>query len=157
MQRWSSEPLPFTLTQPELARVMLEFEGVDHDGPSFTVLTYLNNEDVPDDAGRSEAENFAAAFTVFAHGECWGDIGHCEPRRDPVSAFDQRPEHPLTPANFTLDITDAVKRLLANDKNTQTLIVTALVTGESTKNQQQLLRFDALSLVVFETAAPLET
>ena len=152
MQRWTSEPLEFAFAQADVSRAILEFEGVAHDGPTFTVLTYLNNPDVPDDAGRDEAANFAAAFTVFAHGDCWGDVGHCEPRREPASAFDRRPEHPLTPANFTLDITDAVRRLVTTE-GARTVTVTALVTTAATDGrQQEPLRFDALSLVVFETA-----
>ena len=152
MQRWTSDPLEFTFAQADVSRVILEFEGVDHDGPSFTVLTYLNNPDVADDAGRDESENFAAAFTVFAHGDCWGDIGHCEPRRERVSSFDVRPEHPLTGANFTLDITDAVKRLVTTERIDK-LTVTALVTTADDREAEPL-RFDALSLVVFETATP---
>ena len=151
MQRWTSEPLTFELAQGDVSRVMLEFEGIEHDGPSFTVLTYLNNRDVPDDAGRDEAENFAGAFTVFAHGDCWGDVGHCEPTREPVSGFDLRPEHPLTPANFSLDITDAVKRLVTTER-AEALTVTALVTTARDERQAEPLRFEALSLLVFETA-----
>ena len=153
MQRWTSEPLEFALSEGDLSRVMLEFENVDHDGSTFTVLTYLNNPDVPDDAGRDEAANFAAAFTVFAHGDCWGDVGHCEPTREPVSGFDVRPEHPLTPANFAVDITDAVKRLVTMER-VPTLTVTALVTTGDEDRRAEPLRFDALSLVVFERATP---
>jgi hypothetical protein len=153
MQRWTSKPLEFTFTEAGLSRVMLEFEGVDHDGSTFTVLTYLNNPAVPDDAGRDESENFAAAFTVFAHGDCWGDVGHCEPTRDRVSEFDVRPEHPLTPANFAVDITDAVERLVTTER-VRTLTVTALVTTADEDRTKEPLRFDALSLVVFETATP---
>jgi hypothetical protein len=155
MERWTSDPLAFAFAEAEFSRVSLEFEGVEHDGPTFTVLTYLNNADVADDAGRDEAANFAGAFTVFAHGDCWGDIGHCEPKREPVSAFDLRPEHPLTPANFTLDITDGVKRLVANEGVSE-LTVTALVTSGEDPGEDKLLRFDALTLVVFETAVPTE-
>lgn len=108
---------------------------------------------MPDDAGRNEAANFAAAFTVFAHGDCWGDVGHCQPQREPVSGFDLRPEHPLTPANFTLDISDAVKKLVATER-IKKLTITALITSGVTdqKQAEQLLRFDALTLLVFETA-----
>jgi hypothetical protein len=153
MERWTSDPLEFAFAEPEFSRLSLEFEGVEHDGPSFTVLTYLNNDDVPDDAGRDETQGFAAAFTVFAHGDCWGEVGHCEPKREPVSAFDLRPEHPLTPANFSLDITDAVKRLIASE-GVRELTVTALVTSAAEPGKHKLLRFDALTLVVFETAVP---
>lgn len=152
IQRWTSKPLPFKIGAGGFSRVDLEFEGVEHDGPTFTVLVYINNPDVPEDAGRDEAENFAGAFTVFAHGDCWGDVGHCEPKREPVSEFDLRPEHPLSPANFTLDITDAVVRLAA-EKPLETIRATALVGSERSGTETALLRFRALTLVVYEAVS----
>jgi len=151
IQRWTSKPLPLQVGAGGFSRVDLEFEGVAHDGPTFTALLYLNNPDVPEGAGRDESQNFAAGFTVFAHGDCWGALGHCEPLREPVSAFDLRPEHPLSPANFTLDITDAVTRLAA-ERPMETVRVTALVSSEADV-RNGLLRFETLTLVVYEAVS----
>jgi tyrosinase len=144
MERWTSEPLPFDPSEA-YARVDLEFEGVEHDSSTFTALAYLNNRDVPDDAGRDDEQGFAGGFTVFGHGACWGQLGHCDPGRDPVSEFDARPEHPLTPVNMTLEITEAVRRL----GSPESIEVTLLVASED-EDEEQLLRFDQLTLVVYE-------
>lgn len=151
IERWTSAPLPLQVGAGGFSRVDLEFEGVEHSGPSFTVLVYLNNPNVPEDAGRDEAQNFAAGFTVFAHGDCWGALGHCEPRREPVSVFDLRPEHPLTPANFTLDVTDAVTRLVVQGP-IENLRVTTLVSAADAR-AERLLRFEMLTLVVYEAVS----
>lgn len=146
MQRWNSDPLPFDPEAP-VARVDLEFEGVQHDGPSFTVLLYLNAGGVDETTGRDEAAGYAASFSVFAHGDCWGESGHCDIETEPVSPFDGRPEHPLTPRNFTVDITEAAARL----KKPDGLEVTALAfSSRDAGAADGVLRFDQLTLLTYE-------
>jgi tyrosinase len=125
-------------------RADLEFEHLDHEGPSFVVLLYLNNEEVAETAGREESENFAGEFSVFGHGECWGDEGHCEVPSAPVSAFDRRPPHPLTPINISLEITAALRRL----GNPHEVTLTALCFGP--EDQSEPLRFKRLSLITYD-------
>jgi hypothetical protein len=48
---------------------------------------------------------------VFAPTECWGGEGHCDWERGPVSAFDRRPPHHLTPINISMDVTEMIRRL----------------------------------------------
>lgn len=144
MQRWTSKPLPLPADpQAPYSRVDLEFEGVEHDGSSYVALVYLNNRRVSADTGRDPARGFAAGFSVFGHGICWGDDDHCEiPER--ASSFDRRPEHRLTPQNVTLDITDAVKEL----GEVKQLEVTVVATGAT--DSTDLLRFSDLTLVTYE-------
>ena len=148
MQRWTSEPLPLA-TDPEapFKRVDLEFEGVEHDGSSFVALVYLNNRKVNEQTGRDPAQGFAAGFTVFAHGICWGEAGHCEVPGEPVSAFDRRSEHRLTPQNVTLDVTEAVEQLGAVDSLEVTVVA---VSAGDPKARTKVLRFSALTLVTYE-------
>jgi tyrosinase len=148
MQRWTSQPLPIPVDpDAPFKRLDLEFEGVEHDGSSFVALVYLNNEKASARTGRDETKGFAAGFTVFGHGVCWGDDGHCEVRRDPVSAFDRRAEHRLTPQNVTLDVTDAVKALGPVEEVRVTVI--AMSTGDP-EARKDVLRFEALTLVTYE-------
>jgi hypothetical protein len=144
MQRWTSKPLPLPVDpQAPYKRVDLEFEGVEHDGPSYVALVYLNNRRVDAKTGRDPTKGFAAGFTVFAHGACWGGEDHCEVREQ-VTPFDRRPQHRLTPQNVTLDITDAVEALGAVEK----VEVTVLASG--TQDGDDLLRFSELTLVTYE-------
>jgi hypothetical protein len=144
MQRWTAKPLPLPVDpQAPYQRVDLEFEGVEQDGSSYVALVYLNNRRADADTGRDPGEGFAAGFSVFAHGICWGTEAHCE-IPEPASPFDRRPEHRLTPQNITLDITDEVKRLGSVDQ----LEVTVVATG--TAETEDLLRFSQLTLVTYE-------
>jgi hypothetical protein len=144
MQRWTSKPLPLPADpQAPYARVDLELEGVRQDGSSYVALVYLNNKKADESSGRDPAQRFAAGFSVFAHGICWGTEDHCAvPDRD--NPFDVRQEHRLTPQNVTLDVTDAVKQL-GEVKRLEVTIV-AVATDDSRKP----LRFDDLTLVTYE-------
>lgn len=111
MQVWStSEPLALPIDVGRVSRLDLEFTEVRRDLGSFTMFVFLNADELPQDAGRDH-ERFAAGYTVFAQKGCWGDSGHCDWERGPVSPFDRRPQHHLRPFNLTLDVTQAVKRL----------------------------------------------
>jgi hypothetical protein len=147
MQRWTSAALA-VVRDPDapFVRADLEFESVEHDGPSHVVLLYLNNPDVPDDGSRDADERYAGEFTVFGHGDCWGDLGHCDVPSGPQHAFDDRPPHPLTPINLTVEITDALTALGDVDEVT----VTALVHSLDPEKREDALRFKRLTLVTYE-------
>jgi hypothetical protein len=145
MQRWTSDPLELTVDPAApFSRVDLEFEEVSHDGDSYVALVYLNNPRANARTGRDESKGFVCGFTVFGHGVCWGvDDEHCAVR-DPVSPFDRRPEHRLTPQNVTLDVTEAVNGLGDVDELMVTVVATS--TGDSRKP----LRFSELTLVAYQ-------
>jgi hypothetical protein len=151
MQRWTSERLAVPTTVEQLSSAQLEFAGVRHDGPSFTFYVFLGPDDQspPEDAGR-EHELFAAAMTVFAHGDCWGGENHCDWRASgPVSAFDRRPEHHLTPQTLTLDITEALKGL----GNPDEITVTIFASRPTDRDAEDVMRFERLSLYCYTAGA----
>jgi hypothetical protein len=108
MQRWVSNPM--AVPEHEYLRADLEFEGVEHRGDSYVIRVYLNNPRATAGTGDDPAAGYAGHVTVFAHGECWGEEGHCDVV-EPVSPFDRTRPHPLTPVNLTLTITDALRRV----------------------------------------------
>jgi tyrosinase len=143
MQRWTSQALP--LSRTSWKRADLEFEGVEHDGASFVVHVFLNHPDADDSTPRTPDQRYAGYLTVFAHGDCWGDVGHCD-ITEPVSPFDRRPPHPLTPFNATLEITDALAALPAD---TSEVTVTALAFNKD-GDEAGVLRFKELTLLTYE-------
>jgi hypothetical protein len=147
MQRWTAEPLTFVLDPAApFARADLEFENVEHDGPSYVVVLYLNNSDIGDDVPRDADEGYAGEFTVFAHGDCWGDAGHCELPKEPLHDFDDRPLQPLTPINITVEITDAALAL----EDGEEVRVTALAQSLDPDKREDVFRFSRLTLVTYE-------
>ena len=61
---------------------------------------------------RTPDEGYVGSFSVFGHGDCFGDEGHCDVR-DPVTAFDRRPPHQLVPTTRVLVATEAVQQYTA--------------------------------------------
>jgi tyrosinase len=143
MQRWTSQALavpPRTSWQ----RADLEFEGTEHDGASFVMHVFLNNPDADEATPHTPEQRYAGYLSVFAHGDCWGDAGHCD-IPEPVSAFDQRPPHPLLPFDATLEITDA---LTALSDATGEITVTVLAFNKN-NDTEGVLRFKQLTLLTY--------
>ena len=146
MQRWTSRPLALPVPVDRLATAHLEFQGTRVAGPSFVVYAFLDADGpLPVHADRQHP-NFAGAFSVFAYGDCWGGAGHCEWQKQRVSAFDRRPQHHLHPVTFTLDVTEAVKRLRHPDQVTVTIHAAHPTDREAT----DVLRFERLALLAYQ-------
>src|SRR5690349_15821122 len=92
---------------PEIARADLTFYGLDHSGPSYEARVFFDLADATADTPLDDP-HCAGSFTVFGHGGCFGEEGHCEVR-PAVTTFDRRPPHQLVPAIRVLTCTDAIK------------------------------------------------
>lgn len=146
MQRWTAdEPLTVPLHDVPFEAAELEFEDLHHDGPSFSVFVYFDNPDVDEGAGE-QGEGYVGRFQVFGHGECWGDDGHCDIPEGPVSEFDTRPLHSLTPINVAVDCTRALREL--GDKPEVT--VTVLAYSLEPEEKEEPLKFGRLTLVTYD-------
>ena len=147
MQRWTSNPLSLAIDPKLVKRVDVEFEDVRRDLGSFSAFVYVTAPDaeVPDDAGR-EHPGFAGAFSLFAQTGCWGEAGHCDWEREPVSPFDRRAEHHLDPADLTLDVTKAVKKLAS----LESLVVTVFAYPAGNPEGDGVLRFERLTALAYQ-------
>ena len=87
------------------------FLGLEHAGPSVEVRIFFNASDA-DASTPTTAEHGPGFFSIFAHGGCFGDEGHCDmPERRPA---DYRPPYALTPFSKHVTVTEPVRRLLAD-------------------------------------------
>jgi hypothetical protein len=146
MQSWTTpKPLATPIDFDRVSRIDLEFVDLRRDSGSFTAFVFLNAGRVPADAGRDH-ERFAGSFTVFTRGECWGGEGHCDWERGPVSAFDRRPQHHLTPINVSMDVTETIRRI-GNPKRLE-VTVHASKAGDP-KASKGFLLFDRLTVMSY--------
>ncbi len=113
-------------------------------GASFVLHVFLNNAEADETTPRTAEQRYAGYLTVFAHGDCWGDIGHCD-IPEPVSPFDQRPPHPLIPFNATLEISDSLSAL---PEGTSEITVTVLAFNKN-GDEAGVLRFKDLTLLTY--------
>ena len=147
MQTWTSDPLELPIDFKGASRIDQEFENVRRDAGSVTAFVFVNPDGrVPAGAGRDH-ESFAGSFSVFAPEQCWGGEGHCDWERGPVSAFDRRPPHHLTPINVTVGIAERVAEL---DNPSELVLEIHAARVPDTRAQPAPLRFERVTALAYQ-------
>lgn len=104
--------LQLPTAQPPFRRADLVFLGLEHAGPSVEVRIFFNASGADASTPTTADAGFAGFFSIFAHGGCFGDEGHCDmPERRPA---DYRPPYALAPFSKHVTVTEPVRRLLAD-------------------------------------------
>jgi hypothetical protein len=138
----------------DFTRADLKFFGIDHSGLSYQAHVFLNNPKASADTPLEQDAGYVGSFTIFGHGGCFGDVGHCDVPTGPAEPFDLRLPHPLTPASKTVIITDALRRLrdVGTTEVTVTVVPipseTGLPTGRA--GEGPVLKFDSVSLITYQ-------
>ena len=104
--------LQLPAAQRPFRRADLVFLGLEHAGPSVEARIFFNAPDADASTPTTASAGFAGFFSIFAHGGCFGDEGHCDmPERRPT---DRRPPYALTPFSKHVTVTEAVRRLITD-------------------------------------------
>jgi len=153
VDRFTSQPLdlPATSARGTFYRADLIFEGVDHSGASYEARIFLNNTDAGPDTPRDPDNGYAGSYTIFGHGGCVGEEGHCDPATRTTDAFDMRPPHPLVPITKTVSIT---KALQATGGDSMTVTVVPVVPHPDGARSDDVLDFQRIRLATYEGSAP---
>jgi hypothetical protein len=137
------------------ARADLEFHGVDHAGLSYEGRVFVANAGADEHTPCDEEHGYAGSFYVFGHGGCFGEHGHCDVPDGPLSAFDQRPPHQLTPQRKVVIATGAIARIAESADRTSSgfqvtvvPVVPASVDGDADTVEDVLL-FDRVTLATY--------
>jgi hypothetical protein len=141
-------------------RADLVITGVDHSGISYEVRLFLNNPAATAGSPRTAEQGYAGRFTIFGHGGCYGDEGHCEVPAPSADPTDLRPAHPLTPLDTYVTITGALRRVLAHDGALQTVtLVPVSITPRRADRRPapELLHFADLTLRTYLTSTEADT
>lgn len=147
---------PAEAGQSDFSRADIVITGLDHGQVSYEVRLFLNNPSATADTPRTVEGGYAGRTTVFGHGGCYGDPGHCEvpaPSDDPT---DLRPRHPLTPLDTYITVTDALRIVVERDGALRTLTLVPISIPPLRAERApapELLRFDDVSLHTY-LAAP---
>ncbi|HLK37624.1 MAG TPA: tyrosinase family protein [Polyangiaceae bacterium] len=89
----------------------LVFQGMAKTKESYEVRVFLNEDGPTTETSMAGNPHYAGTVWLFGHGECIGDLGHCDKpleRRD----FDQRPPHHLSPHDLRMDVSAALKSVV---------------------------------------------
>ena len=135
-------------------RADLVFFGVDHSETSYEVRVFLNNPTADASTPRTAEHGYAGRFVVFGHGGCFGDEGHCEVPGEPRASTDLRLAHPLTPQTKLVTVTDALRRVLAEQEGLRQVTLVPVSKDPSLEQRgltDSLFRFDGLELQTYLT------
>jgi hypothetical protein len=130
-------------------RADLEFHGVDHSAESYEGRVFINNRDANKTTAKTFANGYVGSFHIFGHGGCYGDVGHCEIRKD-KRPYDQRPPHQLTPLYKRLIVTDDLRKLGKNTDKFIISIVPVLGGGTIMKDVKDIVKLDRISLITYD-------
>jgi hypothetical protein len=148
-------PFPGDAARAPFSRADLLVTGVDHSALSYEVRVFLNNPDANASTPRTPEQGYAGRYTVFGHGGCYGDEGHCDIPASNADGTGLRPEHPLTPFSTYVTVTEALQRILAAGQTLQTvtLVPVSLAPRRADRGPApELLKFDDVSLQTYLTA-----
>jgi hypothetical protein len=151
-----SHPFDFELSslqKQSFNRADLVFHGVDHAGPSYEARVFLNNPDADAETPRTPDEGYAGSFHIFGHGNCFGDVGHCDVNDRGKAPNDFRGPHPLTPARKVVKVTETLKFILQRDGKLKHVKVVPVAFGQpatSEPNPEGFLKYDKIELITYD-------
>jgi hypothetical protein len=153
VDRYVSPPLDLPPHDPDvpLGGADLLFYEVQHRGLSYVAHIFLGQPDATIETPRTAEHGYAGSFTVFGHGGCYGDAGHCNPELRTTDAFDLRPPHALTPINKTVAIGEALRRVTGT---TVVVTVVAVRPGETAPEPADDMQFSSLRLATYVDTDP---
>lgn len=152
MDRYVSDPIPLSpaIASGDFGSAELIFYEVDHSGPSFEALVFLDAPEAAVDTPLEPGAGFAGSFVIFGHGGCVGDEGHCDVPGKPKDPFDSRSLHPLVRQTKTVDITDTLKQV-RGDRDRLLVTVLPIVPGDEAPELRDVLDFSAMRLVAYSS------
>ena len=144
--------LQLPAAQRPFHRADLVFLGLEHAGPSAEVRIFFNAPGADASTPTTASAGFAGFFSIFAHGGCFGDEGHCDmPERRPT---DLRPAYALTPFSKHVTVTEAVRRLIADGVHDVSVTIVPVLHSVPPYVPEDLLAqpvvFERLSIVFYQ-------
>ena len=127
----------------QFSRADLEFIRVDHSGASYEARVFINNPNADENTPTVEANGYAGSFSIFGHGGCFGDVGHCDVNRE-------RDEFDPLPIRKVVIATQAIKSAAAKNPDITVTVVPVLMGWTEKSDLEDVLKFDHINLVTYD-------
>ena len=128
------------------SRADLVFVGVAHSVLSYEVRIYLNNKSAAGDTARTAETGYAGRFTVFGHGNCFGEDGHCDVPV-PMPGASLHIQHPLTRQRMMVPITTSLKHVCQEEGYLKSVTLVPILKGPKRDQEGDApFAFESLSL-----------
>jgi hypothetical protein len=150
VDRFLSQPIALSaaIRSGDYTRIDVVLHGVDHSKASYEGRLYINAPEADLSSGR-EHPAYVGSYHVLGHGECFGDIGHCDIPSGPRAPFDLRPAHQLIPHSKVVIVTEPLEQILAADPTVDNVTVT-IVPIAAGGVENTLLSFRELRLLSYQ-------
>ena len=151
---YTSEPISIQ-TGPlagDFTGAAIEFHGLDHSGDSFEGRVFVNKPDADENTELTVGNGYVGSFHIFGHGECYGDVGHCEVSSE-QRTYDPRQSHPLTPETKAVRATEALLRAVDQGEDIRVTVVPVIASGieqPDTEDVEDVLKFHHLSITTYK-------
>ena len=133
----------------QFTRADLEFIRVEHSGASYEARVFINNPEADGNTPPVEANGYAGSFSIFGHGGCFGDVGHCDIHKE-QDPFDPRPSHPLLPIKKVVIATNAIKSAITRRADISVTVVPVVMGWTEKSDTDDVLKFDHINLVTYD-------
>jgi tyrosinase len=134
----------------QFTRADLEFIRVEHSGASYEARVFINNPDADGNTPPVEANGYAGSFSIFGHGGCFGDVGHCDIHKGEQDPFDPRPSHPLLPIKKVIIATNAIRSAVTRRADISVTVVPVVMGWTEQSETDDVLKFDHINLVTYD-------
>ena len=137
---------PAATHELSFSRADLVFMGVDHSALSYEVRIYLNNKAADGETARTANTGYAGRFTVFGHGNCFGEDGHCDVPV-PLPGAPLTTQHPLIRQRMMVPITKSLKRVCQGGGQLKSVTLVPILKAPKRDQQGEApFAFDSVSL-----------
>lgn len=121
-------------------RAYLELSGIDTKGATFVGRVFFNNPDANENTPTNAENGYVGSFSVFGHGGCIGQEGHCQARPG-TREFDYRPKKVTDDGVAQVAITDGLRKVLQEGTDVSFQIVPVILSAPEGCDTQKPLKF----------------
>ncbi len=121
-------------------RAYLELHGVDTIGATYVGRIFFNNPDADEDTPMTPEHGYAGSFSVFGHGGCGGDPGHCE-RKTGIKKHDLRPKNKAREGVVLAPITKALRNALKRGEEISFTVVPIILSSTEKSDVEDPIKF----------------
>jgi hypothetical protein len=143
--------LEYNDRENDFYQALIEFYGVDTNGPTYEGRVYVNNPNADGKTPLDESSGYVGSYYVFGHDGCWGDEGHCHVL--PNRTYDSRTHSHTDPVYKAVDATKAIKKCVKANTNIVVTVVPKVRGGQKMSNTKEVVRCERIRLTCYENPA----
>lgn len=145
--------LMYDRNENEFYKAIIEFYGVDTNGPSYEGRVFLNNPRADENTPLNESNGYVGSYNVFGHDGCWGDEGHCEPA--PFRTYDSRIHSHVDPVYKSVEATKLLKKYARTRSKFTITVVPRIGSGQRLSDAKDVLKYKRIRVTCYENPAEL--